>query len=104
MRAFTLNGIRHIVRTSSPHELQLSSQNSDQCSPIHGMARLHGPRRHAWISAWMRLGYMQTMHEFIEHEHLSMARAGSSDPEPPVASTATLPMLGASVSGAPAAA
>ena len=85
MHVFALNGIRHIIRMYSPHGLQLS-------------------RRYAWISAWMRLGYMQTMHEFIEHEHLSMARAGSSDPEPPVASTATLPMLGApAVTGAPAA-
>jgi hypothetical protein len=92
VHVFALNGIRYIVCTYPPHGLQLSSQYSDRYSPIHGMARLHGPRRHAWISAWMWLGYMQTMHEFIEHEHLSMARAGSSDPEPPVASTATLPM------------
>jgi hypothetical protein len=40
---------------------------------------------------------MKTMLEFIRHEYLSMSRAGSSDPEPPIASTATLPMLGASV-------
>ena len=36
---------------------------------------------------------MKIMLEFIRHEYLSMSRAGSSDPEPPIASTATLPML-----------
>ena len=97
MHVFALNGIRYIACTYSPHGLQLSSQYSDRYSPIHGMARLHGPRRHAWLSAWMRLGYMNSMHEFIQHEHLSMARTGSSDPEPPGASTDTLPLLGASV-------
>ena len=37
------------------------------------------------------------MNLFNMHEHLSMARTGSSDPEPLGASTDTLPLLGASV-------
>ena len=40
---------------------------------------------------------MNSMHEFIQHEHLSMARTGSSDPEPPGASTDTLPLLELSI-------
>jgi hypothetical protein len=45
----------------------------------------------------MGLEYMKIMLEFIIYEYFSMVRASSSDREPPIASTATLPMPGATV-------